>query len=170
MHMPAPTGTPAAPSQPGVAPLAFIFRAAQNPQSLPLALAKAVSTCVRVCKECLCMSAKLCVKRRVHWAVCTAPMCTPHKVMNHPYTNMESIRRAYLGLLELEEQEKNEDEVLLAAAVFATSKRRRQCRHWVQPINQRRPQYMAHTIIFMASFSWPCCSVYAQKSVQEPRE
>ncbi len=73
-------------------------------------------------------------------AVCAAPMRTPHKVANHPYTNMESIKQAYLGLLELEEEEEDEEEVLLAAAVFATSKRR----HWVQPINQRRPQYGAY--------------------------
>ena len=77
----------------------------------------------------------------------------------------ELIKRAYWGLLELEE---DEEEVLLAAAVFATSKRRRQHRHWVQPINQKRPQYMVHTLIFMASFSWPCCSAYARKSGQEP--
>ena len=54
---------------------------------------------------------------------------------------MESITRAYLGLLELEEEEADEEEVLLAAAVLATSKRRRRRRHWVEPINQRRPQY-----------------------------
>ena len=84
------------------------------------------------------------IRSGVQWAVCTAPVCTPHNVTNHPYTNMESITRAYLGLLELEEEEADEEEVLLAAAVLATSKRRRRRRHWVQPINQRRPQYGAY--------------------------
>ena len=104
----------------------------------------------------------------MQWAVCTAPVCTPHKVTNHPYTNMESIKRAYLGLLKLEEEEKDEEEVL-RQQLFSLLPREEDSTDTGFSQSIRGDCNLVHTIIFMASFSWPCCSAYARKSVQEPR-
>ena len=91
----------------------------------------AVSTCarvrvrvrdrvrVRVREGCLCMSAKPCVKRhyKVRCAVGCMHSSNVYTAQRHESSihNMESITRAYLGLLELEEEEADEEEVLLVA-------------------------------------------------------